>query len=67
MLVRLGKVPTMPEYGLGFWQSKLLYQFQQELLEVARHYKSREIPLDLIVVDFFHWPNQGEWKFDPAY
>ncbi|KAK6714248.1 hypothetical protein SNK04_005200 [Fusarium graminearum] len=62
-----GKVPLMPEYGLGFWQCKLRYQTQEELLEVAREYKRREIPIDLIVVDFFHWPKQGEWKFDPEY
>lgn len=62
-----GKVPMMPEYGLGFWQCKLRYQTQEELLEVAREYKRRNLPLDLIVVDFFHWPKQGEWKFDSTY
>jgi alpha-D-xyloside xylohydrolase len=62
-----GKVPMMPEYGLGFWQCKLRYQTQDELLSVAREYKSRGLPLDLIVIDFFHWPKQGEWKFDPVY
>lgn len=62
-----GTVPMMPEYGLGFWQCKLRYQTQEELLEVAREYKRLGIPLDVIVVDFFHWPRQGEWKFDPVY
>jgi alpha-D-xyloside xylohydrolase len=62
-----GTVPMMPEYGLGFWQCKLRYQTQEELLEVAREYKRRGIPLDVIVIDFFHWPKQGEWKFDPVY
>jgi alpha-D-xyloside xylohydrolase len=62
-----GTVPMMPEYGLGFWQCKLRYQTQEELLEVAREYKRRVIPLDVIVIDFFHWPKQGEWKFDPVY
>lgn len=62
-----GKVPMMPEYGLGFWQCKLRYQTQEELLEVAREYKRRGLPIDVIVVDFFHWPKQGEWKFDPTY
>jgi alpha-D-xyloside xylohydrolase len=62
-----GKVPMMPEYGMGFWQCKLRYQTQQELLEVAREYKKRGVPLDVIVIDFFHWPKQGEWKFDPVY
>lgn len=62
-----GTVPMMPEYGLGFWQCKLRYQTQEELLEVAREYKRRNFPIDLIVIDFFHWPKQGEWKFDPVY
>lgn len=62
-----GTVPMMPEYGLGFWQCKLRYQTQEELLDVAREYKRRDLPLDLIVIDFFHWPRQGEWKFDPVY
>lgn len=62
-----GTVPMMPEYGLGFWQCKLRYQTQEELLEVAREYKRRNLPIDLIVIDYFHWPKQGEWKFDPVY
>ncbi len=62
-----GKPPMMPEYGLGFWQCKLRYQTQEELLEIAREYKKRELPLDLIVADFFHWEYQGDWKFDPGY
>ncbi len=62
-----GTVPKMPEYGLGFWQCKLRYQTQEELLEVAREYKRRELPIDLIVIDFFHWPKQGDWKFDSTY
>ncbi|RAK70960.1 putative glycosyl hydrolase [Aspergillus fijiensis CBS 313.89] len=62
-----GYVPMMPEYGLGFWQCKLRYWNQEQILDVAREYKRREVPLDLIVVDFFHWPHQGEWKFDPKF
>lgn len=57
----------MPEYGLGFWQCKLRYQTQEELLSIAREYRARKLPIDLIVIDFFHWPTQGEWKFDPTY
>lgn len=62
-----GKVPMMPDYAMGFWQCKLRYQTQEELLEVAREYKRRKLPISVIVVDFFHWPTQGEWKFDPTY
>ena len=30
-----GYAPMMPEYGLGFWQCKLRYENQEELLELA--------------------------------
>ncbi|KAK7748117.1 hypothetical protein SLS53_001370 [Cytospora paraplurivora] len=62
-----GKPPAMPEYGLGFWQSKLRYQTQDEVLAVAREYKRRNLPIDVIVIDFFHWRAQGEWSFDRDY
>ena len=62
-----GKVPMMPEYGLGFWQCKLRYQTQEEVLKVAREYKKRNLPLDVIIIDYFHWEKQGDWKFDPVY
>ncbi|MFP3088861.1 glycoside hydrolase family 31 protein [Treponema sp. TIM-1] len=62
-----GTVPMMPDYATGFWQCKLRYQTQEELLAVAREYKKRGLPISVIVVDFFHWPYQGEWKFDPVY
>ncbi|KAI0872366.1 glycosyl hydrolases family 31-domain-containing protein [Hypoxylon argillaceum] len=62
-----GTVPEMPEYGLGFWQCKLRYQTQEEILEVAREHKRRGLPMDVIVADYFHWPKEGEWKFDPTF
>ena len=62
-----GTVPMMPDYGMGFWQCKLRYQTQEELLSVAREYKRRGLPISVIVIDFFHWPYEGEWKFDPEH
>jgi alpha-D-xyloside xylohydrolase len=62
-----GTVPMMPEYGMGLWQCKLRYRTQDELLHVAREYKRRGLPIDVIVVDFFHWPMQGKYKFDPDF
>ncbi|MDF2988272.1 MAG: glycoside hydrolase family 31 [Eubacterium sp.] len=61
----VGKAPMMPEYGMGFWQCKLRYRTQEELLGVAREYKRRGLPLDVIVIDFFHWTKQGDFKFEP--
>ena len=62
-----GTVPMMPEWAMGFWQCKLRYQTQEELLNVAREYKKRGLPISVIVIDYFHWPLQGDWKFDPKY
>jgi len=60
-----GRTPMMPEYGMGFWQCKLRYRTQEEVLNTAREHKRRGLPLDVIVIDFFHWPLQGDFKFDP--
>ncbi len=62
-----GRVPMLPDFASGFWQCKLRYHNQEELLEVAREYKRRGLPISVIVIDFFHWPQQGEWCFDPEY
>lgn len=62
-----GFAPMMPEYGLGFWQCKLRYWNQEQLLSVAREHKRRGLPMDVIVCDFFHWPKMGDFRFDPEF
>lgn len=62
-----GNVPMMPEYGMGFWQCKLRYYNQEQLLQVAREYKKRNLPIDVIVIDFFHWPKQGDFRFEEEF
>ncbi|MEG2605272.1 MAG: glycoside hydrolase family 31 protein [Clostridia bacterium] len=59
-----GHPTMMPEYAMGFWQCKLRYRTQEELLSVAREHKRRGLPMSVIVCDFFHWPYQGDWHFD---
>ncbi len=63
----VGKAPMMPEQVMGFWQSKLRYRTQEELMSVARKYRELKIPLSVIVCDFFHWPHQGDFRFDYDY
>ena len=61
-------VPMMPEYAMGFWQCKLRYQTQDELLECSKRVQDDVgLPISVIVVDYFHWPMQGDWKFDAKY
>jgi alpha-D-xyloside xylohydrolase len=60
-----GHAPAFPDWASGFWQSKLRYASQEELESVAREYHKRNLPLSVIVIDFFHWTRHGEWQFDP--
>ena len=61
-----GYAPDFPQWASGFWQCRLRYRNQEDLLSVAREHQRRQIPLACIVIDFFHWTRQGEWKFDPV-
>ena len=65
--IATGHAPSMPEWGLGFWHCKLRYWNQQQVLDVARGFKERNIPLDLIVIDFFHWPHMGDFRFETEF
>src|SRR5207248_1141724 len=40
-----GRTPMLPEWAAGFWQCKLRYRTQDELLAVAREYKRRGLPI----------------------
>ena len=62
-----GHAPVMPHWATGFWQSRLRYETQEELLAAARRYHEENVPLSVIVADYFHWTEQGDYKFDPAY
>ena len=60
-----GHPPLLPDFALGFWQCKLRYRTQEELLAVVREYKRRGLPLAIIVSDYFHWRMMGDWAMDP--
>jgi alpha-D-xyloside xylohydrolase len=61
-----GHAPVLPEFAAGFWQCKLRYKTQAELLAVAREHKRRGLPMSVIIIDYFNWTKMGEWKFDPV-
>ncbi|MCX7030992.1 MAG: family 31 glucosidase [Spirochaetes bacterium] len=60
-----GHPPLLPDFALGFWQCKLRYRTQDELLAVVREYRRRGLPLAVIVSDYFHWRMMGDWAMDP--
>jgi alpha-D-xyloside xylohydrolase len=55
-----GPAALLPKWAFGFWQSCDRYQSQQESLEVLQQYRSRHIPIDVIVQDWQYWPD-GTW------
>lgn len=62
-----GHAPQIPDWALGFWQSRLRYETQDELIRVAERYKELNVPLSVLVIDYFHWTEQGDYKYDPKY
>lgn len=62
-----GKSQVMPKWAMGFWQSRERYKTQDELLETLAEFRSRNIPIDNIVQDWFYWPVDawGDHAFDP--
>ncbi|GAA2627030.1 glycoside hydrolase family 31 protein [Streptomyces vastus] len=60
-----GHAPELPDWASGFWQCKLRYRTQDELLAVAREHKRRGLPMSVIVTDYFHWSAMGDYRFDP--
>lgn len=60
-----GHPPMMPDWAMGFWQCKLRYATQDEVLAVAREHRRRGHPIDVLVIDFFNWTKGGEWRIDP--
>ncbi|MGC3221244.1 TIM-barrel domain-containing protein, partial [Enterococcus faecium] len=39
----------------------------EEVLQVVEGYKQRRIQQSTIAIDNFHWPKQGENRFDPDF
>jgi alpha-D-xyloside xylohydrolase len=60
-----GHAPLLPEWAYGLFQSKDRYTSQAEILDVANQYRSRHIPMDAIVQDWFWWTKGGEG--DPVF
>jgi alpha-D-xyloside xylohydrolase len=55
-----GEAPLLPRWAFGFWQSRQRYKTAQESLDVLAGFRSRRIPIDTIVQDWFYWKD-GDW------
>ena len=61
-----GAAPMLPKAAYGFIQSKQRYDSQDEILAVAKGYRDRHLPADMIVVDFLYYTKMGQMDMDPA-
>jgi alpha-D-xyloside xylohydrolase len=60
-----GATPLLPKAAYGYIQCKQRYSSQEELLAVARGYRERHLPADILVVDWFYYTKMGQMDFDP--
>jgi alpha-D-xyloside xylohydrolase len=60
-----GATPMLPKAAYGYIQCKQRYSSQAEVLAVAKGYRERHLPADMIVVDWFYFSKMGEMDFVP--
>lgn len=63
-----GKSQIMPKWAMGYWQSRERYKTQDEILGALKEFRTRQIPIDNIVLDWSYWPENawGSHDFDAA-
>lgn len=63
-----GKSQIMPDWLLGFWQSRERYKTQDEIVDALKGFRDRKLPIDNIVMDWNYWtPDEwGGFTFDPT-
>jgi alpha-D-xyloside xylohydrolase len=61
-----GSTPMLPKSAYGYIQCKQRYTSQKEVLDVAKGYRDRQLPADVMVVDWFYYTKMGQMDMDPA-
>ena len=61
-----GITHMLPKAAYGYIQSKAIYPTQDQIMAVAKGYRERQVPLDVLVVDFLNMTKQGELDLDPT-
>ena len=61
-----GKAQVLPKWAMGFWQSRERYKSSEEIESTLKEFRTRHIPVDNIVQDWFYWKEDqwGSHKFD---
>jgi alpha-D-xyloside xylohydrolase len=60
-----GTTPMLPKAAYGFIQCKQRYSTQAEVMAVAKGYRERHLPIDVLVVDWFYFSEMGQMDMVP--
>jgi alpha-glucosidase len=60
-----GRMPMPPRWGLGNHQSRWGYKSADELLQLARTFRERDIPLDAVYLDIDYMRGYRVFTWDP--
>jgi alpha-D-xyloside xylohydrolase len=62
-----GHAPMLPRWAYGFIQSKDRYKSLDEIEAIAQRYRQEQIPIDVLVQDWFWWQVEGDPQFNGNY
>jgi len=62
-----GPTHMLPKAAYGYIQCKQRYESQDEVMAVAKGYRDRHLPADVLVVDWFYYTKMGQMDMDPKY
>ena len=54
-----GQAPLMPRWALGYIHCRERFRSQSEIINTAREFRRRSIPMDVIVQDWQYWGRYG--------
>jgi alpha-glucosidase len=61
-----GRMELPPAWAIGYHQSRYSYMNQQEVMNLARSFRDKHIPCDVIYLDIHYMDEYRVFTFDPA-
>lgn len=62
-----GRIALPPKWAIGYHQSRYSYMNQQEVLQLARTFREKAIPCDVIYLDIHYMDEYRVFTFDPVH
>ena len=62
-----GQMPLPPKWGLGYQQCRYSYETRQRVEEIAREFRRRELPCDVLYLDIHHMDGYRVFTFGKTF